>query len=72
MYVPVYAKVYDSTFSSTVTVFTQSYWEMKNATAKYYQHLQNGNNTLKPKTVFSFVVLKAGGNPQKICSRPVY
>jgi len=42
--------------------------EMKNATAKYYQHLQNGNNTLKPKTVFSFVVLKAEGNPQKICS----
>ena len=68
MYVPVYAKVYDSTFSSSVSVFTHSYWEMKNATAKYYQHLQNGNNTLKPKTVFSFMVLKAGGNPQKICS----
>jgi len=68
MYVPVYAKVYDSTFSSTVSVFTQSYWEMKNATGKYYQHLQNGNNILKLKIAFSFVGLKAGGNPQKICS----
>jgi hypothetical protein len=41
---------------------------MKNATGKYYQHLQNGNNILKLKIAFSFVGLKAGGNPQKICS----